>query len=79
MTTTGWDDYADGWRVETPDGEILGTRVPASPACGRTALHPVPRRSVDAGGVSEIVVRSRTNVTGWADDASFPVPVPWGG
>jgi hypothetical protein len=24
---TGWDDYADGWRIETPAGEVLGTRV----------------------------------------------------
>ena len=24
---TGWEDYADGWRVELPDGTVLGTRV----------------------------------------------------
>ena len=24
---TGWDDYADGWRVVHPDGTILGTRT----------------------------------------------------
>ncbi|MEZ4582876.1 MAG: hypothetical protein R3A10_14775 [Caldilineaceae bacterium] len=24
---TGWDDYADGWHVATPAGEILGTRL----------------------------------------------------
>ncbi|MGB0499170.1 MAG: hypothetical protein ACPGID_12585 [Rubricella sp.] len=24
---TGWDDYADGWRVLAPDGTVLGTRV----------------------------------------------------
>jgi hypothetical protein len=38
---TGWDDYADGWRVEAPGGDILGTRVLHHPACGGTALHPV--------------------------------------
>jgi len=24
---TGWDDYADGWRVIGPDGAVLATRV----------------------------------------------------
>ena len=24
---TGWDDYADGWRVETAEGAVLGTRT----------------------------------------------------
>ncbi|MEZ4661142.1 MAG: hypothetical protein R2911_26635 [Caldilineaceae bacterium] len=24
---TGWDDYVDGWHVESADGEILGTRI----------------------------------------------------
>ena len=23
---TGWDDYADGWRVEAEDGTVLATR-----------------------------------------------------
>jgi hypothetical protein len=24
---TGWDDYADGWRIVSPNGDVLGTRV----------------------------------------------------
>jgi len=24
---TGWDHYADAWRVVSPDGKVLGTRV----------------------------------------------------
>lgn len=28
---TGWDDYADGWRVLTPDGVERGLRVLAHP------------------------------------------------
>lgn len=28
---TGWDHYADGWRVELADGTVLGTRVLAHP------------------------------------------------
>ncbi len=28
---TGWDHYADGWRVVAPDGTVLGLRVLAHP------------------------------------------------
>jgi len=28
---TGWEDYADGWRVELEDGTVLGTRVLGHP------------------------------------------------
>lgn len=24
---TGWDHYADAWRIYTPDGELIGERV----------------------------------------------------
>jgi hypothetical protein len=73
---TGWDDYADGWRVETPGGKILGTRVLHHP---HVEEQPFTR---SLGGLSlpddvtEIVVRTRTTVTGWADDVSVQVQVP---
>lgn len=28
---TGWDHYADGWRVVGPDGDVYGTRILAHP------------------------------------------------
>jgi len=31
---TGWEDYADGWHVETEDGAIVGTRVLLHPHVG---------------------------------------------
>ena len=73
---TGWEDYADGWRVETPGGEVLGTRELLHP---HVEEQPFTR---SLGGltlpdeVTQIVVRTRTTVTGWADDVSAPVPVP---
>ena len=73
---TGWDDYADGWRVETPDGEVLGTRVLHHP---HVEEQPFTRSlgGVEIGPeVAEIVVRTRTNVTGWADEVSAPIAVP---
>ena len=64
---TGWDDYADGWRVELADGTILGTRILAHPHIEeqpftRSATIDVPE------GVAEVFVRASTNVDGWAED-----------
>lgn len=73
---TGWDDYADGWRIETPEGEVLGTRVLHHP---HVAEQPFTRSLVGVEfppGVPAIVVRSRTNVTGWAPGVSPPVAIP---
>lgn len=73
---TGWDDYADGWRVETRDGEVLGTRVLHHP---HVEEQPFTRSlgGVDISpDVTEIVIRTRTSVTGWSDDVSAPTAVP---
>lgn len=73
---TGWDDYADGWRVETTDGEILGTRVLHHPHVEEQPF----TRSLSGveipDGVSQVVVRASTNVEGWAEEVSAPIAVP---
>ena len=62
---TGWDDYADGWRIETVAGVVLGTR---------TLLHPHVNeqpftRSLSGIEIPEYVatvfVRASTNTGGW--------------
>ncbi|MEL7104856.1 MAG: hypothetical protein AAGM21_02980 [Pseudomonadota bacterium] len=67
---TGWDDYADGWRVELADGTVLATR---------TLLHPHvneqpftrSQSGIDVpGDVTEVFVRASTNVEGWADQTT---------
>ena len=37
---TGWDDYADAWRVELEDGTVLGTRILVHPHETRTTRTP---------------------------------------
>ncbi|MGG7567133.1 hypothetical protein ACQ5SO_13345 [Rhodovulum sp. DZ06] len=63
---TGWDHYADAWRVLGPDGAVLGTR---------TLLHPheteQPFTRALSGvripaGVSEVRIEARDSVHGWA-------------
>ncbi|MBT53193.1 MAG: hypothetical protein CMF72_07330 [Mameliella sp.] len=66
---TGWDHYADGWRVELPEGRVLATRV---------LLHPheteQPFTRSQSGiripeGTEQVMIRARCSVDGWAEDA----------
>ena len=62
----GWDDYADGWRVELADGTILGTRVLAHPHVNEqpfTRSHwiEVPE------SVQQVFIRASDNIGGWAE------------
>ena len=63
---TGWEDYADGWHVATPTGQILGTRV---------LLHPHENeqpftRSLSGvqipPDVDEVVIRSHDLLSGYS-------------
>ena len=69
---TGWDDYADGWRVEAPDGTVLGTRellhphVTEQPFTRSLGGVEVPE------GMDTVMIRARTNVDGWGE-AVFPL------
>lgn len=70
---TGWDHYADGWQVATPDGEILGTRVLAHP---HVQEQPFTRSlSIDLPeGLRALHIRARDNVDGWGDQV-FVLPL----
>lgn len=67
---TGWDDYADGWRVELADGTVLATR---------TLLHPhvdeQPFTRSQTGieipdGIGTVMIRASTNVEGWDTEST---------
>ena len=64
---TGWDDYADGWRVELEDGTILGTRILAHPHVEEQPFTRSHRIDVP-DGVTEVFIRASDNVGGWADE-----------
>ena len=69
---TGWDDYADGWRVVDGEGNELGLRVLYHP---HVEEQPFTR---SLGGVSipegtkTVFIEARTNVDGWGA-AQFPI------
>ena len=60
---TGWDDYADGWRVML-DGEVLGTRVLMHP---HVEEQPFTRSDVVEipEGTRAVEIEASTNVGGW--------------
>ena len=69
---TGWDDYADGWRVVLENGDVLGVRTLYHP---HVEEQPFTRSltQVDIpGDVSRVFVEARTNTDGWGA-MRFPV------
>ena len=62
---TGWDDYADGWRVVLDDGTEIGLRVLHHPHVNEQPF----TRSLGGvevpEGVDEVFIEARTNVDGW--------------
>jgi hypothetical protein len=70
---TGWDDYADGWRVEAPDGTVLGERPLAHPHVDEQPFTRSLRGVAIPQDVRDVVVRVRTSVEGWGTET---VPVP---
>lgn len=64
---TGWEDYADGWRVELADGTILGTRVLVHPHVEEQPFTRSLSGVAIPAGTDLVHIRAATNVTGWAD------------
>ncbi len=72
---TGWEHYADGWRVEDAQGNVLGTRVLVHP---HVSEQPFTRA---LSGVSVPVnatavhIRARCLLDGWSED-TFRLHLP---
>lgn len=73
---TGWDDYADGWRIEALDGTILGTRELLHPHVTEQPFTRSLGGVAIPDGTTTVMVRASTNTGGWADDT---VPFDLGG
>ncbi|MBO9472826.1 hypothetical protein J7413_04680 [Shimia sp. R10_1] len=72
---TGWDHYADGWRIETEDGQVLGTRILAHPHVNE---QPFTRSLANVWippEITTIYLRSKDNIDGWSKTAvAFELP-----
>lgn len=62
---TGWDDYADGWRVVLSDGTILGTRELLHPHADEQPFTRSLSGVTVPMGTERVFIETRTNVEGW--------------
>jgi len=65
---TGWDHYADGWRIETEKGQVLGTRILAHPHVNEQPFTRSLTRVWIPPEITTIYVRSKCNQDGWGED-----------
>lgn len=64
---TGWDDYADGWRVELADGTVIGTRPLAHPHVNEQPFTRSLSGVAASGEPDALFIRARTSTTGWGE------------
>ncbi|AZQ65678.1 hypothetical protein EF888_00140 [Silicimonas algicola] len=69
---TGWDDYADGWRIVTGDGIELGTRVLLHPHVDEQPFTRSLSGVTIPDGLATVYVEARTTREGWGE-ARHPV------
>ena len=62
---TGWDHYADGWRVLSPTGEELGVRVLHHPHVEEQPFTRSLSGVAIPEGLQEIQIEARDNKDGW--------------
>jgi hypothetical protein len=72
---TGWDHYADAWRIEMPDGTVLGQRDLAHPHVEEQPFTRSLSGVLLPDGVTEVLVRPRCSTDGWAE-AAFRLRLP---
>ena len=72
---TGWDDYADGWRVVNQDGTVLGTRELLHPHVTEQPFTRSLSGVAIPDGTAQVFIEARTNTEGWGS-ARFPVSLP---
>ncbi|KUF10633.1 hypothetical protein [Pseudoponticoccus marisrubri] len=70
---TGWDHYADGWRIEDDAGHDLGTRVLHHPHVNEQPFTRSLRLALEGDGPFH--VRARCSVDGWSE-TRVPLVLP---
>lgn len=62
---TGWDHYADAWRVVGPDGDVYGTRTLYHPHVNEQPFTRSLSGVAIPSGVSEVTIEAHDSVHGW--------------
>lgn len=72
---TGWNHYADGWRVELADGTVLGTRELLHPHVNEQPFTRSQSGIAIPEGTERAMIRPRCSVDGWAAETT-PIDLP---
>ena len=72
---TGWDHYADAWRVVGPDGTVYGTRELLHPHVNEQPFTRSLSGVAIPAGVASVTVEARDSVHGWGG-ATAEVTLP---
>lgn len=70
---TGWDHYADGWRVLDMDSNELGVRVLAHPHVNEQPFTRSLSGVTIPQGTTQVQIQARDNVDGWAPETTIYV------
>lgn len=62
---TGWEHYADAWRVKSKDGTVYGTRTLYHPHVEEQPFTRSLSGVAIPSDVREVIVESHDNVHGW--------------
>lgn len=71
---TGWDHYADGWGVYTPDGKVLGYRELLHPHVNEQPFTRSLSNVVLPVGATKVVIIPRDSVHGEGDPFTVDLP-----
>ena len=72
---TGWQHYADAWRVVGPDGAVLGARTLLHPHVGEQPFTRSLSGVAIPAGVASVTVEAHDSVHGWGG-AAVEVTLP---
>jgi hypothetical protein len=72
---TGWEHYADAWRVAGPDGTVYGTRTLFHPHVGEQPFTRSLSGVAIPAGVASVTVEAHDSVHGWGG-TTVEVPLP---
>ncbi len=68
---TGWDDYADGWRVLDMEGAELGMRVLHHPHVDEQPFTRSLSGVAIPESVTQVQIQARDNVGGWSESTTI--------
>ena len=71
---TGWDHYADGWRVLDMDGNELGMRVLHHPHVNEQPFTRSLSGVAIPAGITRIQIEARCSVDGWSARRTVKLP-----